>query len=454
MLALAPLAVAVAAAACGGGGSQPSTAAPATSAAAPAATTQGATPAASGNGSNVEQPGQCGAPDAQGQKATGEPIKLGAIITKQPGIDFSSISGVAEAYFKCVNDNGGIHGRPIEYVVEYEQTDPQQVAQLAVKLIENEHVLGLVGSTSLIDCTVNHKYYESKGFYVIEAGVPAECFTTPNMAPVNMGPRISMTGIADYAVRHGAKKLVEYNPNNPGVEYYANGPLDYAKAKGIPAVSILGPQVIQDPASEAQRLVQAAGPDGAILIDYVAPETLKILQAASQQGLIDKVKLWAAGGASNDASLISALGPEWNGKFPINAELSNASDTPDNQLLQQIISKYAPDIPISSFAQLGFMAAKFATEALLQLPEGSTLDATTVNEAFRNLKNVHTDILCKNWYFGDLPAHQPINTGRTINIEDGKAVEEEGCIDVPDIGDPVLQAARKAEKELGLNTGG
>src|SRR5262245_49297685 len=99
---------------------------------------------------------QCGL--GNGQKATGAPIKLGAIVTKQPGTDFTGITGMAQAYFNCVNDNGGINGRPIQYVVEEEQTNPQQVAALAAKLIQDEQVLAIVGSTSLIDCTVNHAF--------------------------------------------------------------------------------------------------------------------------------------------------------------------------------------------------------------------------------------------------------------------------------------------------------
>ncbi len=437
----------LAGAACGG---DDETAAPAEPAPAESAPAEPAPAAEERPGDNVQAPGKCGL--GTGEKATGEPIKLGAIITKQPGIDFTSITGIADAYFKCVNDNGGINGRPIEYIVEEEQTDPQQEAQLAVKLIENEGVLGLVGSTSLLECTVNHEYYEQKGFSVIEAGVPAECFTTPNMAPVNMGPRISMMGIADYAIRQGAKKLVVYAPNNPGVEYYQDGVLAIAEAAGLEGISDVGPSVIEDAASEVQRLVQEAGPDGAILIDYVAPETLKILQAASQQGLIDDVFMWGAGGASNDSSMIAALGPEWDGKFPINAELSNAADTPDNQLLNTVITQYAPDIPISSFAQLGYMAAYFATEALLRIPADSEMTVETVNQAFRDLKNIYVDILCKPWYYGDLPIHQPINTGRTLNVQGGKTVEVEGCVDIP-AADDALKAVRQAEQDLGLNTG-
>ena len=48
-----------------------------------------------------------------GVKATGTPIKLGAIVTKQPGTDFTDGANMAQAYFNCVNDNGGINGHPI-----------------------------------------------------------------------------------------------------------------------------------------------------------------------------------------------------------------------------------------------------------------------------------------------------------------------------------------------------
>jgi branched-chain amino acid transport system substrate-binding protein len=55
-----------------------------------------------------------------GKKASGEPIKLGGIATKQPGTDFTDIPNAAKAYFDCVNDNGGINGRPIQYAYAHE----------------------------------------------------------------------------------------------------------------------------------------------------------------------------------------------------------------------------------------------------------------------------------------------------------------------------------------------
>ena len=99
-----------------------------------------------------------------GKKAKGAAIKLGGIFTQIPGVDFTTIGKIAQAYFKCVNDNGGINGRPISYTIYTEQLDAAQNKNLAKKLIESDKVVGVVGNTSLIECAINAKYYKAKGY--------------------------------------------------------------------------------------------------------------------------------------------------------------------------------------------------------------------------------------------------------------------------------------------------
>src|SRR5437867_1276065 len=243
-----------------------------------------------------------------GKKATGAPIKLGAIVTKQPGTDFTPITGMAQAFFGCVNDNGGINGRPIQYIVDQEQTDPQQVAADAIDLIQNQKVLAMVGSTSLIDCTVNHAYYERQGFDVIVAGVPKECFFTPNIAAVNMGPEYSTEGAVQYLVSQGVNKVVVDGANVPDGQFEISFGVEYARSKGVSASSHLSNVPITDASAIALRDVQEAGPNGGVTLNFTPPEGLKILQAAEQQGLIDKVKGWSWSTPGNDASVAQALG--------------------------------------------------------------------------------------------------------------------------------------------------
>jgi branched-chain amino acid transport system substrate-binding protein len=381
-----------------------------------------------------------------GQKATGEPIKIGSLATKQPGTDFSEIPRTTEAYFKCVNDNGGINGRPVQMVLETEQTDPGQAASLAKKLIETEKVVGIVGNTSLIECAVNHKYYESKGFYVIGSGIAPECYSTSNFAAVNMGPRYSVDGAAQYLLREKVSKIVLVQANVPGTGYVAEGFQLISKDAGTPTQDIHENVPIQDANSVALKAVQAAGDGGGVLLNFTPPEALKILQAASQQGLQDRVK-WACSTPCNTDFLADALGPQWNDKLGVNAELNltNATD-PDSTLYRDVLKKYAPKIPPGSFSQMGFVEGAIATTAMLGIKGDIT--AESVNEAFKNVKDFKTGILCKPWYYGDAPLHIPNNVDRTTTPKDGVMVEKEACFPISDV-DPPIKQVREIEAKGG-----
>ena len=384
-----------------------------------------------------------------GKPASGDPIKLGAINTKQPGTDFTEIAKTAEAYFKCVNDNGGINGRPVELVQETEQTDPAQAAAAAKKLVETEKVAGIVGSTSIIECAVNHKYYEANGYYVIGSGISPECYGTSNYAAVNMGPRHSVTGATQYLIREGVKKLVLLQSKVPGTEYIEGGFLALAKQEGVPTESLAEAVPIQDANSVALKIVQAAGDGGGVVLNFTPPEALKILQAAAQQGLQDRVK-WACSTPCNTDFLADALGTTFDDKLGVNAELSLVSiDEPDTNLYKEILQKYAPDIPLGSFSQFGFLEARIATEAMLGIK--GDVNKESVNEAFKNVKDFKTDMLCKPYYYGEAPLHIPNNTDWTVTPKEGTMVEKESCFEISDADAPIKRV-RDIEKKDGIYT--
>ena len=389
-----------------------------------------------------------------GEPASGEPIKIGAINTNQPGVDFTWISKTAAGYFECVNDNGGINGRPIEYIREEEQTDPQQIASLASKLIETDQVVGLVGSTSLIECAVNRDYYAEQDYYLIVAGVAQDCFTSPNFSAVNMGPYYSSLGGAQAAVRAGAEgTLVVASPNQPGFDLINSGVVEFAEENGMTGVSILEEVPINDPAGLAQRLVQEAGEGGGVVLDFTGPTVLPLLQAIEQQGLTDTV-VWASSTPPNDPSVAAALGPEWNDKFLINAEFQVLdADTPDATHLREVLEEYVSDVPLSSFAQMGYLAARIATEALLGIDGDITKDS--VNDAFRAITNFESDIFCAPWYYESGTGFNVSNNiDLTVVPRDGVMVQVEDCFPIAELPGNQLAEIRAAEQAGGLNTGG
>src|ERR1700727_3066495 len=122
--------------------SSSSAAPPAASSSAPASSTAAASsPAASSSSSaSTVSTSSCGA--KPGVAATGTPINIGAINTKQPGTDFSDIENMTGAYFACVNANGGINGHPIKFFPVTEATSPPQIEALAKQLVTSDHVVG------------------------------------------------------------------------------------------------------------------------------------------------------------------------------------------------------------------------------------------------------------------------------------------------------------------------
>jgi branched-chain amino acid transport system substrate-binding protein len=405
----------------------------------------------SGSGSNIQESGQCGA--GTGEEATGEPIKIGAMATNSPVADFTWITGMTAAYFECVNDNGGINGRPIDYIAEEEQVDPTQIASLARKLVEQDQVLGIVGSTSLIECSVNRDYYAEQNYYLIIAGVSQDCFTSPNFSAVNMGPYYSSLGGAQAALRAGAEgRMVVASPNQPGFDQINQGVVDFAEENGLEGVSILEDPPFADPAGFAQRLVQEAGDGGGVVLDYTGPNAVPLLQAIEQQGLVDSV-IWASSTPPNDPSVAEALGPDWNDKFLINAEFNVLdSGEPDQNHMNEIREQYAPDINSSSFAQMGYLAGRVATDALMGIEGDITKES--VNEAFRGIKNFVSDIWCQPWYFeSGTGANVSNNVDLTVAPRDGEMVQMEECFPIAELPDNNLAEIRQAEEDQGLNTG-
>ena len=382
-----------------------------------------------------------------GKKATGTPIRLGAIVTNQPGTSFTDITNTAQAYFNCVNQNGGIYGHPIKYYIEQEQTNPAQVAADAKALIQTDKVEGIVGNTSIIDCAVNGSYYKSKGFYIIDSGIASQCYGSSYSATVNMGPRYSSDGAAQYVIAHGAKKVVFDQSNVPGTGYNAGGVQLIAQAAHVPEVSLTENVPIADASSVALKEVQDAGPGGAVVLNFTPPEALVILQAAQKLGLENKV-MWACSTPCNTDFLAQALGSAWNGKLHVNAEL-NLPDAKglDLTLYRNVLKQYAPSISLGSFSQMGFLEAEIATSALLTIKGAYT--PKSVNAAFVAVKNFQTSLLCKPWYYQKLPVHLPNNTDRTVTPQNGKMVLQQGCTPISAV-DPVVKYIRGIEAKLHL----
>jgi branched-chain amino acid transport system substrate-binding protein len=385
---------------------------------------------------------QCGS--KPGLKATGTPIALGGIVTDQPGTSFTDIANMANAYFTCVNDNGGVNGHPIKYYIETEQTNPAQIAGEATQLVQSDHVVGIVGNTSIIECSVDHSYWQKLGYYIIDSGIAPECWSTPNSAAVNMGPRYSSDGAVQYALAQHASKIVFDQSNVPGTGYIAAGPAALATAAHVPITQLTENVPISDADSVAIKEVDDAGPNGAVVLNFTPPEALVILQAAQKLGLEDRVKLWGCSTPCDTDFLAQSLGPKWNSKLFVNAELTPAdgTNTPTMNLYRAIYAQYGKAVSggIGSFSQFGFVEAEVAVHALETITGPYTVKS--VNAAFKAVQSYNTGMLCQTWTYGSYPLHIPNNEDYTVTPDNGKMTTAQGCKQISSV-DPQIAAYRK-----------
>jgi branched-chain amino acid transport system substrate-binding protein len=383
---------------------------------------------------------QCGT--KPGVAATGTPIPLGAIATNQPGTSFTDIPNMAKA---CVNANGGINGHPIKLYIATEQTNPAQIAADAKQLVQTDKVVGIVGNTSIIECSVDSSYWQKLGFYIIDSGIAPECYSTPNSAAVNMGPRYSSDGAVQYALAQHVSKVVFDQANVPGTGYIAAGPNALAKAANTPIVDLTENVPITDANSVAIKEVNDAGPNGAVILNFTPPQALVILQAAQKLGLEDHVKLWGCSTPCNTDFLAQSLGSKWNSKLFVNAELAPPDDTntPSMSLYEAILKQYGSSVQggIGSFSQMGFTEAEIAVHALQSVTGPYTVQS--VNAAFKAVKDFDTGQLCQMWTYGSYPLHIPNNSDWTVTPKDGKMVTAQGCTLISAV-DPQIAAYRSA----------
>jgi branched-chain amino acid transport system substrate-binding protein len=426
--------------------SSSSASAPAASSSAPASSTAAASsPAASSTSSaSTVSTSSCGT--KPGVAATGTPINIGAINTKQPGTDFSDIENMTGAYFACVNANGGINGHPIKYFPLTEQTSPPQISALAKQLVTSDHVVGIMGNSSIIECSVDAAYWKSVGIDVLGAGIDPECYSTPNTASVNMGPRYSSDGAVQYVLAQGANKIAFDQSNVPGTTYIAAGPNAVAKAKGASIQDFTENVPITSANAIATKLVTAAGPSGAVVLNFTPPEALLILQAAQKLNLEDRVKYWACSTPCNTDFLATSLGPKWNGKLFVNAELlpldGNTSATA--QLFDAILKQYGSSVSggVGSFSEMGFTIGEIATHALESIKGPYTI--ASVSAALEGVKGYNTGMLCQGYTYGDYSEHIPNNMDYTVTPDNGKFVQAStggGCTLIS-ASDPQIAAYR------------
>lgn len=386
-----------------------------------------------------------------GEAATGEPIQLGAIVSISGGVDLSAASDTAQAYFDCVNENGGINGRPIAFDVQDDGIDPQKASAAVTRFAEDDSVVALVGSASLVACAGNQPVLADHNLYDLMAmGTSRDCFYSPNMSSMDSGPRVAAVSAAQLLVEeYDIASFAGTTLAIPGIgDWEEDGLRGFAERAGVEVTYLtsVGAPLTTAPAIVAD--IVSKKPDGFVIAN-AGGDAVSILAAAEQQALGESVRFTCLP-SCYDTTFPEQIGDYWFGKFNTGAGFSlTDATTPDNANWRQLLSEYGADIPRDSFSQSGYLAARAIVEVLLSL-EPNEITRETVSPALSGFKNFQSDMLCAPWYFSGPDGHNNANHQiRNVWLdESGKFVEIAGCFETMDPGLDDIIAFEQANPEV------
>ncbi len=384
-----------------------------------------------------------------GEAATDAPVIVGGIHGNAAPGDFSASTDAAKAYFDCVNANGGINGRPIDYRVENDQWNPEAAAQAAAKLVDDAGAVALVGNGSFMEMAVNAQTYVDKDIMVMASACAiSECFETPNIVSTNQGPLPSNLGATQYAQEElGSTNVACIALNIPN-----NGPWSCKDSIGLmEARGGSGSMALLNPgAPDVNSALLEAIASGAdtILMNLPAGLAIAVLKAAEEQDLRDAYT-WIAPTPLYDLSVPEALGDYWDGKVYVNAELAPFSvNGPDAQNFLKVMDAHAnPDDPRDTFAQSGYLSATYFVKRMLEMDPADLDDRAKVSDAIRSISGYTSDLMCGPYYVGDADFHMPNHAGWMTKIVDGGFEIVRDCYE---FDSAYFEPHIAIEKELGL----
>ena len=331
--------------------------------------------------------------------ATDTEIKIGNINPYSgPASAYGTIGKTIGAYFKKINDDGGINGRKINYITYDDGYSPPKAVEQARKLVESDEVLLIFQSLGTPSNTAIQRYMNQKKVPQLFVATGATKWGDPKNFPWTMGwqPNYQSEG------RIYAKYLLEKHPNGKIGILYQND--DYGKdyVKGLKdglggklkivaelpyevSETTVDSQIVNLKASGADIFYNVATPKFAAQAIRKAAEIgwqpMHILNSvsASVGSVLKPAGFEASQGILTTVYLKDPTDPQWK----------------DDAAMKEWVAfmdKYYPEgDKTSSFTVYGYLVSQTLVQVLKQC--GNDLTRANVMKQAANLKNFELGML-------------------------------------------------------------
>lgn len=327
-------------------------------------------PGTDGGTAATVAPSKVAAGDSTG--VSGGVVKIGGIFPLSGGLSSLGrpIEQAARAYFRHINDNGGVNGRKIEFIAEDDAADPNRTRSAAEKLVERDRIFAMGPSFTPFSPDLVG-FLGAKGVpFVGFDGVNVEGFRSPST--VTLGASIAPHArvlIPYWFDKTKAKRIgVVYLDVPPAISYLKETrdvicpkigcevvreqPVQFTTTDytsillGMQQARVEGIFIVTDPASAVKLLLQARQ------LDYKPSPGGYLGQHGVYLDLVPK-----SCGAFCDGMLIPTS------LYPPQAK------NPATEEMRAVVGRYYSNVDYGYFTELGYLSAKVLVDLLRRTGE-------------------------------------------------------------------------------------
>jgi branched-chain amino acid transport system substrate-binding protein len=312
-----------------------------------------------------------------------------------PGSAYSTITKTEAAYFKMINENGGVNGRKINFISYDDALSPPKTVEQTRKLVESDDVLAIFNTIGTAANLASQKYLNAKQVPQLLVGGGATHLVDPKKYPWTMGWQPTYFSEGAIYAKHiltnlpNAKIAVLYQNDDFGKDYLAGlkaGLGDKSNSMIVststyePADPTVDSQVLKLKASGADVLVNITTPKFASqVIKKVAeigwkPTHYLINISVSVGAVMKPAGIENSQGILSTAYLMESTDARWK-------------DHPEMKAWSAFMDKYLPGAnKADSMAVYGYVTAQALVQILSQC--GNDLSRANVMKQAASLNKV------------------------------------------------------------------
>jgi branched-chain amino acid transport system substrate-binding protein len=332
--------------------------------------------------------------------ATDTEIKIGHIVPYSgPASAYGIIGKTEEAYFKMINENGGINGRKIKFISYDDAYSPPKAVEQVRKLVESDEVLVVFNALGTPSNTAIQKYLNSKKVPQLFVATGATKWNDPTHFPWTIGWQPSYQSEA----RIYAKFLMKEKPDAKVAVLYQNDDFGKDYLKGLKdgfagkASAIIAEESyeVSEPTIDNHIVkLKASGAD--VLISITTPKFAA--QTIKKMAETDWKALQIVANVSTSVGAVMKPAGFENGQGILSAHYAKDAgdaqwkDDPGMKKFLAFLDKHYPDADRSNSQVIyGYGAAQTLTKILEMC--GDDLTRANIMKQAANLKDFTPDTL-------------------------------------------------------------